>query len=618
MLNYYLLLFIILITTLTPSEGAIIENAQWKKLLYFNNVHSQAVQNDFFLTSDGHKNSQQELHEFTKQVQAGNREIICRFPARYAWVAKNYPSIILRDFNFEKNCLDTWKFLEAVKGVSTAVVFASYYLNNPASIFGHTFLYISKSPIDLQKNSTPYEMLDSAVSYGADTGDAGAIRYFFGGLGGDFTGTTAVLPYFFQVRLYNDFESRDLWKFYLNLTPEETDFLVRHLWELKMAKFPYYFLSKNCSYQLLAILDIIRPELELTKKIPFYVIPIDTIRLLEKEKMIVKSEFSPSARFKFVNKRSSLGPAEKVALHDFIEHNKSIEGLSTDSQRVILDTAIDYFDFRYAKEVIGEEPHILKLKNPILIKRAKLGGISPENPYLTSANNPNPGFGHPSGRFSLSAGEESKEKFLKVKYRFAAHDLLDPPLGYLPRSTLEVGDLQFQIKKKKLEIEKITAMHFSVLDPWEDWRTPLSWSMRFGGERYQKRNGDSWFDTGLYPQIGMALQLKKINFTTYAFAGPMISHRYYHNEETSHHLGVFGAQFNLGAHIDLPQVGRLLANYNYQSYSDDQYDFWKSLSIQFQGECGMAALNYYIKTEWLETISFKDSPNWEVGIHYYF
>jgi hypothetical protein len=604
------------------SEGLTTEDKlgfeQWKRLLYFSNdnISSQAIQNNFFLSPEGSKNPQSELNAFLKLIKDKEWQTICHFPARYQWVKKYYPEIIDNEFNLKTHCPKTWTFLEQVKGISTGVVFASYYVNNPASIFGHTFLYVSKTPVELGNSNTPYEMLDSAVSYGADTGDANALHYFFGGLMGGFHGTTSVLPYFVQVRLYNNFESRDLWKFYLNFTPEETDFLVRHLWELNLARFPYYFLSKNCSYQLLAILDIVRPNLELTKKIPFYVIPVDTIRLLEKENLIVKSEFSPSARHKFYSKQKTLSNEEKHQLNNLINQKTSLDHLSIDSQRKVLDAAIDYFDFRYAKQVLGEDPDILKLKNPILVKRAKLGGTTSEITAHQEAINP--ASGHPSGRVSLAVGRQFKEELLKFNYRFAAHDLLDPSRGYLANSTLEVGDLQFQLKKNQLEIQKVTALHFATLDPWREWRRPISWSMRFGGERYQNRNGQSWFDTGLYPQAGLSLSSENMHTTIFALAGPIFAHRYKNDTGHTHHLGIFGAEATIGSMFTWERAGKFLMQYQIQSFSDDDVDQWELWSLSFQSNILKNQSNLFVKIDWIDSFHRSQTPNWEFGINHYF
>ena len=69
------------------------------------------------------------------------------------------------------------------------------------------------------------------------------------------------LPYFYKVREYNDYESRDLWEYDLNLSPRAVAMLVAHLWELGSTYFDYFYLSENCSYHSLAVLGVAEPSL---------------------------------------------------------------------------------------------------------------------------------------------------------------------------------------------------------------------------------------------------------------------------------------------------------------------------------------------------------------------
>ena len=75
------------------------------------------------------------------------------------------------------------------------------------------------------------------------------------GLIGGYPGTFSVLPYYIKVREYSNLENRDLWEYELNLSPEEIEIFVDHLWELGSTYFAYYYLSENCSYHVLGLLE---------------------------------------------------------------------------------------------------------------------------------------------------------------------------------------------------------------------------------------------------------------------------------------------------------------------------------------------------------------------------
>ena len=97
---------------------------------------------------------------------------------------------------------------------------------------------------------------------------------------GGFPGRYAVLPFYVKIQEYNNFESRDLWEYELLLSPDEMQWLVLHLWELRPTSFDYYFFQENCSYQMLTLIEAAKPELELTSQFVFHVIPADTVKVL--------------------------------------------------------------------------------------------------------------------------------------------------------------------------------------------------------------------------------------------------------------------------------------------------------------------------------------------------
>ena len=103
-----------------------------------------------------------------------------------------------------------------------------------------------------------------------------------------FAGVFAMLPYYMKVREYSDLENRDLWEYELDFSPEEVERVLRHAWELLPAYFEYYFFDENCSYHLLALLQVARPELDLTAPFRLWALPVDTVRVLTSEPGLVR------------------------------------------------------------------------------------------------------------------------------------------------------------------------------------------------------------------------------------------------------------------------------------------------------------------------------------------
>ena len=54
--------------------------------------------------------------------------------------------------------------------------------------------------------------------------------------------------------------------------------MLASLWEVDLQPINYYFFSTNCSYVLLSLLKVGRPDLPLTDPFPIYAIPVDTVR----------------------------------------------------------------------------------------------------------------------------------------------------------------------------------------------------------------------------------------------------------------------------------------------------------------------------------------------------
>jgi hypothetical protein len=56
--------------------------------------------------------------------------------------------------------------------------------------------------------------------------------------------------------------------------------LLMHGWELGNAAFDYFYFKENCAYQILSLLDVADPELQLTERFWFYTFPSDGIRMI--------------------------------------------------------------------------------------------------------------------------------------------------------------------------------------------------------------------------------------------------------------------------------------------------------------------------------------------------
>ena len=250
------------------------DSPEWLKLLHYQQKtfggYQGLVENeDFYVHKNGRNDS---LAEFEAEVKefSKNEGRKCDFPARFELLKKHN----LVSGNLD-NCEEYQHFIGDVKPSGITVLFTNAYMNNPASLFGHTLIRI-----DTKRKGT--QMLAHGTNFGADSGTEFGFMFAFKGLLGGYQGVYSISPYWTIINEYNNIENRDIWEYKLNLTDEEQIKFVNHLYEMLRARIRYYFLSKNCSYMVLELIEAVRPEIDITSPYKnMWVIPLDTLKTIK-------------------------------------------------------------------------------------------------------------------------------------------------------------------------------------------------------------------------------------------------------------------------------------------------------------------------------------------------
>ncbi|MBE0602655.1 MAG: DUF4105 domain-containing protein, partial [Deltaproteobacteria bacterium] len=247
----------------------------------------------FFLSPSGKTDPAAELAATLDGLFDNTTEpfAFCRFPARYAWLAKKLEVDRAR-IPRPPPCPVQDNILNTIDGQSASMVYASGYVNSPASMFGHTFLRIDS------RLATP--LLAFAVNNAALTNpEDGGVAFTFKGMLGGYDGYYSVMPYYDKVREYANIDQREMWEYALNLTPGEVRLMLLHLLDLKDIAADYYFFDENCSYNLLFLLDAARPEARLTDTMDrFWVIPMDSARAVLEAGLVDNVVWRPSRAFR--------------------------------------------------------------------------------------------------------------------------------------------------------------------------------------------------------------------------------------------------------------------------------------------------------------------------------
>ena len=409
----------------------------------------------------------------------------CRFPARFAWLAATLRIDLAR--LPPRSCPRFEAFWRRVSARSATLVFSSYYLNNPASAFGHIFLRLGKE--ELASGGERLDLIDQAVDFAAVTNTSNAILYAFEGLFGFFRGEFSARPYFYKVREYADYESRDLWEYELSLDERQLAMLVGHLWELGQTWFDYYYVTENCSYHVLGALEAADSNLELLSHLGPATLPADSVKALFANPGLVRAvRFRASARTQLAARTAGLSGTDLDAVQRLAEGRDSaaLDATSTPERVRVLDAALDLVDVHHGRDIVtGADPAADVLRQGLLEKRSAIGVPSPPL-VIPPPSAGGPERGHGSMRFGLGAMTSREEgSSLLVEGRLALHDLADPPAGFSPRTQIEFFKLRLSVadRRRALRLEEASVVEVTSLNPIERFERRISWNLRVGATR---------------------------------------------------------------------------------------------------------------------------------------
>lgn len=467
-------------TSIYADDSSAFISPEWKNLLHYENnltgITSDIDDSKFFIAPDGKANPQSELTENIARIKALNVEYICQFPARFKYLNK-FLNLKLDEKILQK-CDKYQQFLVDHYPKSVHLVFSSYYLESPASAFGHTFLRFSKN--DYLSDDKQSELLDVGINYGASNTTDNPLLYTIYGIAGGFQGTFSSIPYFYKIREYNDFESRDLWSYELNFTEAQKEKLLDHLWELGGTWYYYYFFTGNCSQKILSLLDGVEPSWNFLEQLPFYIIPAETIKVIHKTPGLVrKITFRPSKRRIFQETYAQLSKKEKIAFKQIIEDDNwslfNISDSTSFSKTKVLDVIIEFIDYKYSKDILLERGPKYEWKNQILQKRSQLSDAG-VNLEIQAPVKEEPHLAHPPRKIKLlvSKTEDVKDYSLKFSHRFALHDFTDSIEGNPKLSSINFFRTDFEITKKSIALDSFTPVEVSSFNPWGSYFYPIS------------------------------------------------------------------------------------------------------------------------------------------------
>ncbi|EJM82805.1 hypothetical protein PMI32_02611 [Pseudomonas sp. GM60] len=440
----------------------------------------------FFLAPDGNEHPDRELAATVQALyapaSAGEKHAQCVYPARTRWLKAQ---LNLTDLP-ALDCAEFKQWFKDVSPHSAVMIFPAAYLNSPSSMFGHTLLRIDQADVQSDKTS----LLSYAINFGAYIeGSDNSILYAWKGLMGGYPGLFALVPYQEKLSEYRSLENRDLWEYRLNLTQQETERMVEHVWELKQIQFDYFFFDENCSYRLLELLQVARPNLRLTEQFPLTAIPTDTVKAVKEAGLVESIQYRPSRERELLSRAEPLNPEEqqwvlKVSADQKQLQEPAFKAQPRERQALIIDAA--YRLERYRAN--GQERDPQRAQRSFELLRAINQNPAPE------LDIPQPGLpedGHESRTWQAGLGTRGDKAFGEYGLRMAYHDLNDNSESFPLGAQIEILQMKLrQYEGNQWQLQQLDLATIRSLTPRNELLQPLSWQVTGGLERVPGKHDD--------------------------------------------------------------------------------------------------------------------------------
>lgn len=407
----------------------------------------------FYVSEKGKHNPEDELKATVALFEGNDDEKKCLFPARYLILKKE--GLVKKEF---PKCQEFEQFKTDLKPAGVTLLFTDAYMNNSSSLFGHTLFRV-----DTARKGT--QLLAHGINYGAFTkGYENSFLYAIYGLAGFYPGGLTTKPYYETVNMYNNIENRDIWEYNLDLTQDELDLFVAHIWEVGQTSTPYYFLTQNCSYMLMEIMDAVRPSLKLAAQFWMQTIPLDTIKAVNKRGIVKRTRYRPSRERKIKHRLKQMNKRQKKAFTRLVkDENADISFLRENETADVLETVYQYTQYQYiAKDLKLEDYRRRSFKFLRERNKAKMGQTFDD---LTTGNNPKDS--HNSKQIGFNIGTVNGSVFEQINFRPAYHSVTDDPFGYLKGAGINFLDVYFRHYDRgdKYVFEKLALLELNSFSP---------------------------------------------------------------------------------------------------------------------------------------------------------
>ncbi|WP_170246270.1 DUF4105 domain-containing protein [Colwellia hornerae] len=589
-------------------------NKQWLKLLHYKPDHSSEsyiTSPEFFLSSAVVSSSLEELKAtiaaFSLPInknESTDSHARCRFPARLKLIQQQLNLNVYGELP-TIDCAQYKIWRQQIKDDSVSLVFASGYMSNPASMYGHILLKFSD--VDGNKSN---ELLDTSLNYGAIVPNKeNPLLYVLKGILGGYNASFSDQQFFKHKHNYGNVELRDMWEYKLSLTPEDVALIVDHLWEILPTKFDYYFVDENCAYHFAKLIELVLDEPIISDN-SLWVLPNSVATGLaqatyKSTPLLAKVNFIPSRETLLLNYYQQLTVEQQqvalsIIVNDFSFAIDKYQVLNDDEKKVIVESLFQYINVVKQKEKDYEFAKTGKRK---LIKERLKFPVGTAIRFNENKAHAPPHLVSKPSKFSLGIAAIDQTKFYSTAgFRMTYFDDLSSSVGRSDFSNLEMVDVEVisdgnQTKILRLDLIDISSLYLPAM-PWEN-KVAAAWSVRAGYEQLS----NACIDCGIYFAEGNLGKSVRIGNNTLGFA--MMGGKAFlgkENDVTIHaKLGLLTSiTKNLKAKIELQRTSNIALSSHYASSVKlaISYEFSQDWDVRFTLEnkettFAALALNYY-------------------------
>jgi hypothetical protein len=459
-------------------QAQLAQQAEWRKInLYHSTLTGLASRVDdptYFLAPNGKHDPQAELEATIRgafdysMAKTTRQPNVCRWIARYQYLSRSMKAL---GFDYAPQAcegFEQWK-----SGIATyraTLIFASVYLNSPASMYGHAFIRF-----DSDRAGQYNRLNDSTVGYSVQGQDGAGAMFLVRSLFGGYPGSFVFVPYYMKMREYSDLENRDLWEYQTNLSGTEIDRMLAFVWEQSFTYMDYYFFDDNCALMLLAAFEAARPSLDLIAQAKPWYIPLDMVKLVQAQPGLIEHvHYRPSQYNTLVRNYDLASDADKRLALNLVEDGNQLINLSylnSAEQARILDLSLGIAEYkRNQKHSEAEAASITSQQLKLAGMRSK---IADESLYLDKeppAERPDQG--HDSVRIGLARGYVGTTPYTQLNMRGGYHDSLDPQSGFTQGASSKMGDLYLRANGDQLRFERLDIFDVFVPSVQTEWVRP--------------------------------------------------------------------------------------------------------------------------------------------------